>query len=50
MRLGDTRKGPLVFHEGRYPTLGPAGGPAESGAFMDSVRGFDARIGRRPRR
>lgn len=50
IRLGDTRKGPLLFHEGRYPTLRPAGGPGESGAFMDSVRGFDARIGRRPRR
>ena len=50
VRLGDTRKGPLVFHEGRYPTLGPASGPGESGAFMDSVRGFDARIGRRARR
>jgi flavin reductase (DIM6/NTAB) family NADH-FMN oxidoreductase RutF len=50
VRLGDTRKGPLVFHEGRYPTLGPAGGPKESGPFVDSVRGFDARIGRRPRR
>ncbi len=51
VRLGDTRKGPLVFHEGRYPSLGTAGGgPGDSGAFMDSVRGFDARIGRRTRR
>ncbi|HEV2744550.1 MAG TPA: flavin reductase family protein [Rubrobacter sp.] len=50
VRLGDTRKGPLVFHEGRYPSLGPAGSPGDSGAFMDSVRGFDARIGRRTRR
>ena len=50
VRLGDTRKGPLVFHEGRYPSLGPAGGPGDAGAFMDSVRGFDARIGRRTRR
>ena len=51
VRLGDTRKGPLVFHEGRYPTLGPASGPDDAGgAFMDSVRGFDARIGRRTRR
>src|SRR5919112_2123500 len=49
VRLGDTRKGPLIFHEGRYPALSPAGGPGESGAFMDSVRGFDARIGRRTR-
>lgn len=46
VRLGDTRKGPLVFHEGRYPTLKPASGPGESGAFVDSVRGFDARMGR----
>ncbi len=50
VRLGDTRKGPLVFHEGGYPALGPAGGPGGAGAFMDSVRGFDARIGRRTRR
>lgn len=46
VRLGDTRKGPLVFHEGRYPTLKPASGPGESGAFVDAVRGFDARMGR----
>ena len=50
VRLGDTRKAPLIFHEGGYPTLGPASGPGETGAFMDSVRGFDARIGRRARR
>ena len=50
VRLGDTRKGPLVFHEGGYPKLGPADRPDEAGAFMDSVRGFDARIGRRTRR
>lgn len=50
VRLGDTRKGPLIFHEGGYPTLGAAGGPTDSGAFVDSVRGFDTRIGRRVRR
>ncbi|HEX7170205.1 MAG TPA: flavin reductase family protein, partial [Rubrobacter sp.] len=37
VRLGDTRKGPLVFHEGGYPTLMAAPGPEESGAFVDSV-------------
>lgn len=50
VRLGDTRKGPLVFHEGGYPALGRPGGPDAAGAFVDSVRGFDARIGRRSRR
>ena len=50
VRLGDTRKGPLLFHEGRYPTLKPPTGPGDPGAFVDSVRGFDARIGRRTRR
>ena len=50
VKEGDTRKGPLVFYEGGYPTLKPAPGPGESGAFMDSVRGFDARIGRLKRR
>lgn len=44
IRIGDERKGPLVYHEGGYPTLGPASGPGESGAFVDSVRGFDARL------
>jgi flavin reductase len=46
VRLGDTRKGPLVFHEGGYPTLMAAPGPEESGAFVDSVRGFDIRLNR----
>ena len=46
VRLGDTRKGPLVFHEGTYPTLKPAPRPEESGAFVDSVRGFDVRLSR----
>ncbi len=44
VRLGDTRKGPLVYHEGSYPTLKGADRPGESGAFVDSVRGFDARL------
>jgi len=46
VRLGDTRKGPLLFHEGGYPTLTAGLRPEESGAFVDSVRGFDARINR----
>ena len=46
IRLGDTRKGPLIYHEGGYPTLTSAPRPEETGAFMDSVRGFDARINR----
>ena len=52
--LGDTRKWPLVYHEGGYPTLQAAPRSEESGAFVDSVRGFDARLsrtkGRRKRR
>ena len=46
VRLGDTRKGPLIFHEGAYPSLTPPSSPGESGAFVDSVRGFDARLNR----
>jgi flavin reductase len=46
VRLGDMRKGPLVFHEGGYPTLKAAPSPEESGAFVDSVRGFDVRLNR----
>ncbi len=46
VRLGDTRKGPLVFHESTYPTLKPASRPEDSGAFIDSVRGFDVRLNR----
>jgi flavin reductase (DIM6/NTAB) family NADH-FMN oxidoreductase RutF len=42
--MGDTRKGPLVYHEGGYPTLKPAAASGSSGAFVDSVRGFDARL------
>ena len=44
IRMGDTRKGPLVYHEGGYTTTKPVTRPAESGAFMDSVRGFDVRL------
>jgi flavin reductase len=50
VHLGDARKGPLVFHEGAYPTLGSAPRPTESGAFIDSVRGFDTRLNRPLRR
>lgn len=46
VRLGDTRKGPLVYHDGSYPTLKPQPRPQEAGAFVDSVRGFDARLQR----
>jgi flavin reductase (DIM6/NTAB) family NADH-FMN oxidoreductase RutF len=46
VRLGDTRKGPLVYHEGGYPRLQPDRRPPESGAFVDSVRGFDIRLQR----
>lgn len=46
VRLGDVRKGPLVYHEGDYPTLQAAPHAEESGAFVDSVRGFDARLSR----
>src|SRR5829696_7270429 len=46
VRLGDTRKAPLVFHEGGYPTLKAPPSPEDSGAFVDSVRGFDVRMSR----
>ena len=46
VRLGDTKKGPLVYHEGGYPTLKSGPAPGDSGAFVDSVRGFDARLSR----
>ena len=48
IRRGDARKGPLVYHEGGYTTTKPVARPAESGAFMDSARGFDIRL-QRPR-
>jgi flavin reductase (DIM6/NTAB) family NADH-FMN oxidoreductase RutF len=43
VHMGDARKGPLVYHEGSYPILQSAPRPGDSGAFMDSVRGFDIR-------
>jgi len=46
VHMGDTRKGPLVFHEGSYPTLKAAPRLGDSGAFVDSVRGFDVRTSR----
>ena len=46
VRLGDAGKGPLVYHEGGYPTLKSGPTPGDSGAFVDSVRGFDARLSR----
>ena len=53
VHMGDARKGPLVYHEGSYPILQSAPRPGDSGAFMDSVRGFDIRtshLGGRRRR
>lgn len=47
---GDARKGPLVYYEGGYPTLKTSAGPGESGAFVDSARGFDARLSRAGRK
>lgn len=44
VHLGDTRRGPLVFHEGSYPFLSRGDSPEQSSAFVDSVRGFDARL------
>ena len=46
VHMGDTRKGPLVFHEGSYPILKAAPRLGDSGAFVDSVRGFDIRTSR----
>jgi len=46
IRMGDTRKGPLVYHEGGYTSPRPVQRPGESGAFVDSVRGFDVRVQR----
>jgi flavin reductase len=46
IRMGDTRKGPLVYHEGGYTSPKPVYHPGEAGAFVDSVRGFDARLQR----
>lgn len=45
VHLGDTRRGPLVFHEGGYPSLYSSESPSgQDNAFVDSVRGFDARL------
>jgi flavin reductase (DIM6/NTAB) family NADH-FMN oxidoreductase RutF len=46
IRMGDARKGPLVYHEGGYTSPKPVQHPGESGAFVDSVRGFDVRLQR----
>jgi len=46
IRMGDARRGPLVYHEGGYTTTKPARHPGESGAFVDSPRGFDVRLQR----
>ncbi len=43
---GDAAKGPLVFHEGSYPALHSTPRLGDSGAFVDSVRGFDVRTSR----
>lgn len=51
VHLGDARRGPLVYHEGGYPPLYSSGGRAsQDNAFVDSVRGFDARLSGRPGR
>src|SRR5918998_6335975 len=44
VRMGDTRKDPLIYHEGGYTSPKPVQRPGESGAFVDSVRGFDVRL------
>jgi flavin reductase (DIM6/NTAB) family NADH-FMN oxidoreductase RutF len=46
VRMGDTRKAPLIYHEGGYTTPKPVERAGEAGAFVDSVRGFDARLQR----
>ena len=46
VRMGDTRKDPLIYHEGGYTTPRPVERPGEAGAFVDSVRGFDVRLQR----
>jgi flavin reductase len=46
VRMGDTRKDPLIYHEGGYTTPRPVQRPGEAGAFVDSVRGFDVRLQR----
>jgi flavin reductase len=44
VRLGDTRKNPLLYHEGSYPTLKKSDSPEDNRTFVDSPRGFDARL------
>jgi len=44
VRMGDTRRAPLVYHEGGYTSPRPVQRLPESGAFVDSVRGFDVRL------
>ena len=46
VRMGDARKDPLVYYEGGYTSPKPVQRPGESGAFVDSVRGFDVRLQR----
>src|SRR3712207_414839 len=46
IRMGDARRGPLVYHESGYTTTKPVERPGESGAFVDSPRGFDVRLQR----
>ena len=46
IRMGATDKAPLVYHESGYTSPRPVARPGESGAFVDSVRGFDARLQR----
>lgn len=41
---GETSKGPLVYHEGSYPKLVHGRRAEDENAFMDSARGFDARL------
>jgi flavin reductase (DIM6/NTAB) family NADH-FMN oxidoreductase RutF len=48
IRMGATDKAPLVYHESGYTSPRPVARPGESGAFVDSVRGFDVRL-QRPR-
>lgn len=44
VHLGDTRKNPLLYHEGEYPKLKKSDSHNENRAFMDSPRGYDARL------
>lgn len=50
---GRTDKNPLIYHDGGYPQIIPGETPNDNNAFMDSVRGYDARLqnfGRRRRK